>query len=91
MFDSLWLSECINDLYDAGLDNDKLVLLHESNMHANIAVKTSSGTTGRFIIKDTVMQGTVWAGLMCTSTMDQLCKLILQNEQLFLLSKFKGS
>ena len=87
-FDSLWLSECINDLYDAGLDNDKLVLLHESNMHANIAVKTSSGTTGRFIIKDTVMQGTVWAGLMCTSTMDQLCKLILQNEHL--LYKYRG-
>ena len=30
-FDSLWLSECINDLYDAGLQNDKLVLLYKSN------------------------------------------------------------
>ena len=28
------------------------------------------------------MQGTVRAGLMCTSTMDQLCKLILQNKHL---------
>ena len=87
-FDSLWLSECLNDLYDAGLDNDKLVLLQKLNQHANIAIKTTSGTTERFMIEDTVMQGTVWAGLMCTSTMDQLCKLIQQHEHL--LYKYRG-
>ena len=38
-FDSLWLSECLNDLYDAGLDNDKCVLLQKFNQHANIAIK----------------------------------------------------
>ena len=81
-FDSLWLSECINDLYETGLKNDKLVLLYESNQSANIAVKTSSGETERFIINKTVMQGTVWSGLMCTVTMDKLCKLMLQNEHL---------
>ena len=26
-FDTLWLQECINDLYEAGLNNDKLPLL----------------------------------------------------------------
>ena len=39
-FDSLWLSECINNLYESGLKNDKLVLLHEANLNANIAIKT---------------------------------------------------
>ena len=34
------------------------------------------------------MQGTVWAGLMCTVTMDKLCKLILQDEQA--LYKYRG-
>ena len=34
------------------------------------------------------MQGTVWAGLMCTSTLDQLCKFILQNQHL--LYKYRG-
>ena len=81
-FDSLWLSECINDLYENGLKNDKLALIHESNLSANITIKTLSGTTDRFIIKETVMQGTVWSGLMCTSTMDKLCKLIHQHEHL---------
>ena len=44
-FDSQWLSECINDLYETGLTNDKLVLLYESKQSVNIAVKTSSGET----------------------------------------------
>ena len=87
-FDSLWLSECVNDLYETGLTNDKLVLLYESNQIANIAVKTSSGQTERFTIDKTVMQGTVWAGLMCTVTMDKLCKLMLQNEHI--LYKYRG-
>ena len=34
------------------------------------------------------MKGTVWAGLMCTSTMDQLCKFILQQQHL--LYKYRG-
>ena len=87
-FDSLWLSECINDLYETGLTNDKLVLLYESNQIANIAIKTSSGETERFIINKTVMQGTVWSGLMCTVTMDKLCKMMVQNEHL--LYKYRG-
>ena len=38
------------------------------------AVKTTSGMSERFDIYNTVMQGTVWAGLKCTATMDQLGK-----------------
>ena len=87
-FDSLWLSECINDLFEAGLTNDKLKLLYLSNKTANIAIKTSSGQTERFSIEDIVMQGTVWAGLMCTLTMDKLCKLINSKENL--LFKYRG-
>ena len=68
--------------------NDKLVLLHNSNKSANVAIKTSSGTTERITIEDSLMQGYVWAGLMCTSTMDKLCKLILQNEHL--VFKYRG-
>ena len=30
-FDALWLEECINDLYEAGLNNDKLPLLFLEN------------------------------------------------------------
>ena len=87
-FDSLWLSECINDLYDAGLKYDKLMLLYKSNKTANIAIRTSSGTTERFSIHDIVMQGTVWGGLQCTTTMDSLPKQVLQDSQL--MYKYRG-
>ena len=87
-FESLWLSDCINDLYDAGLKNDKLVLLYESNRNANIAIQTSSGTTDRFSISNIVMQGTVWGGLKCTTTMDGLPKQILQDAQS--MYKYRG-
>ena len=79
-FDSLWLSESINDLYDSGLRNDKLALIYSSNTNANIAIKTSSGITERFNIQKIVMQGTVWSGLMCTNTMDKLCKFIYKDQ-----------
>ena len=81
-FDNLWLLESINDLYENGLQNDKLNLLYLLNKDAQIAIRTSSGTTERFDISNTIMQGTVWANLMCTSTMDKLCKLSYQKPEL---------
>ena len=88
-FDSLWLSECINDLYDAGMTSDKLNLLYQANKSANIAIRTSSGVTESFNIKETVMQGTVWGGLMCTTSMDRLCKRIYKDSNL--LYHYRGS
>ena len=81
-FDSLWMSECINNLFEARLDNDKLCLIYYSNINANIAIKTTSGITERFKIHKKVMQGTVWAGLMCTCTMDKLGKLAYDDKSL---------
>ena len=34
------------------------------------------------------MQGRVWGGLMCTTTMDKLCKLVYNDERL--LYKYRG-
>ena len=44
-FDSLWLEECINDIYDAGLQHDKLNLLYNMNQNAFVAIKTPYGIT----------------------------------------------
>ena len=87
-FDALWLKECINDLYDNGLQNDKLPLLFLANRSANIAVKTPTGISRRENIQHVVMQGTVWGSLFCTSTMDKLGKLFYQNQEL--IYKYKG-
>ena len=46
-FDALWVHECINDMYETGLNNDKLSLLFLENQNAEIAIKTANGTTKR--------------------------------------------
>ena len=58
-FDSLWTYECINDLYDSGLQNDKLAVLFAINKNAQVAIKTSHGMTKRVNIPNILMQGTV--------------------------------
>ena len=87
-FDSLWSQECINDLWDAGCKDDKLKILALGNEHAKVAVKTSGGMTSRESIPNIIMQGTVNAGLFCTSTMDKLAKSVYKDKTL--VYKYKG-
>ena len=44
-FDSLWVQECVNTLYENGFKNDKLVLLYEETKNAQIAIKTPNGNS----------------------------------------------
>ena len=37
-FDKLWASECLNDLFENCLQNDKLCLLHLENIDAKVAI-----------------------------------------------------
>ena len=87
-FDALWVEECINDVFEAGLDNDKLVLLYLENQNANIAIKTPEGKPDRTNIKKIIMQGTVWGSFLCTATMDQLGKYVYNNPEY--TYKYKG-
>ena len=86
-FDSLWTYECINDLYEAGLQNDNLSILFLMNQKAMVSVKTACGPTERTLIKNCIMQGTVWGPLMATVSMDKLAKLVYEDENL--LYKYK--
>ena len=63
-FDSLWVEECINDIYEAGLDNDKLAILYKENQNSACAVKVNDVLSKRFNMKNIVMQGTVF-GILC--------------------------
>ena len=87
-FDSLWTYECINDLYDSGLQNDKLAVLFAINKNAQVAIKTSHGMTKRVNIPNIIMQGTVWGSMFCTTTIDQLSRKSYTEESL--LYKYKG-
>ena len=82
-------TEFINDIYEAGLQNDKLPLLFMENSNAKVAVKTPNGISERMDIKNIIMQGPVWGSLMCTATMDKLGQKAYENKSL--LYWYKGT
>ena len=76
-FDSLWLEDCLNDIYDTVPEknrNDKIALLHESNQVNMVAVKTPSGLTDRVNIPNIVQQGGTWGSMLCSNSVDTLGK-----------------
>ena len=63
-FDKMWFEETSNDVYRAGVTNDKFVLLANSNLKSQVAVKTPWGSiTERISLERLEMQGTVPAPL----------------------------
>ena len=81
-FDSLWVQECVNTLFENGFQNDKLVLLYEETKNAQIAIKTPNGTTTRKDIRNIIMQGTVFGSIICTAVMDKLAQIFYQDPDL---------
>ena len=77
-FDGLWLEECLNDIYSGGLKDDKLNLVHNANSLVNIVVKTPVGKTDQTSIKDVVIQGDVFAPLLCSKQIDRFGKECLE-------------
>ena len=50
----------MNDLFDAGVKNYKLALLHKVNQVNNVAVKTPNGLSERKEVKNIICQGEPW-------------------------------
>ena len=59
-FDTLWMEECLNDIYESGVKDDKLALLYNINNKVNIAVKTPVGKSKRENIYKAITQGDVF-------------------------------
>ena len=72
MFDSIDLNEAINDIYDAGLNNDTLGLLYNSNSEVSMAIKTPHGITDRQTIRNLVLQGDKFGSLLASVQVDQM-------------------
>ena len=55
-FDSMWLDECVNDLFKAGVQDDHLALIYQANSKNQVAVKTPFGKTERRMVEKVVLQ-----------------------------------
>ena len=66
-FDSLWLEECCNDLFEVNIKNDKLAMVYESGQNNVIKIDTPVGETDKIVVKNIVSQGGVLGGMQCLS------------------------
>ena len=74
MFDSVDLDQAISDLFDVGVDDDTLALLHKANKDVHMAVKTPSGLTERQTIKNCVLQGDTFGSILASVQVDSIGK-----------------
>ena len=74
MFDSECLFECMNDLYETGVDDDVFSLIYEANRENQVAVQTPNGLSRRETFKEIVMQGDVLAPLISSLQVDTIGK-----------------
>ena len=86
-FDSLWLEECMNDLYSAGLKDDKFALLYNANSDVKVTVKTPVGKTSRGTITNAITQGDVFGPLLCSNQVDTFGKECLEQHKYTYLYK----
>ena len=73
-FDAMWTEETMNDIFDAGLKDDKFALFSLMNRKCQVKVKTPVGDTERFELNNIEMQGTVPAPLKCSVQIETLGK-----------------
>ena len=86
-FDSLWLEECMNDMFTGGLQDDKFNLLYNANSLVKIVVRTPVGKTESDDIKNVVIQGDVFGPLLCSKQADLIGKESLEKHKYTYLYK----
>ena len=87
-FDSMWLEECMHDIWDAGLKDNAFALLYNANSLVNIKVKTPVGKTEGGDITNVITQGDVFAPLLCSKQIDTIGQECLEEEKY--TYKYKG-
>ena len=60
----------MNDVFEAGLNDDKFAILYNANSNVQIAVKTPVGRTSRENIENIVIQGDVFGPVFCSKQVD---------------------
>ena len=74
MFDSINLEEAICDLYDTGVTDENLSLIHQANKDIKMAVKTVHGLSERQTIENIVLQGDTFGSILASVQVDKIGK-----------------
>ena len=71
-FDSLWLEDCINSLWDLDVKDDILCFIYLMNIKATVTIKTPLGDTDPLFLSDFVKQGTVIGPVLNNCSLNKL-------------------
>ena len=74
MFDSIHLEQALSDIFDVGVNDDTLALLHKANEEVHMSVKTPSGLTDGQIVKNIVLQGDTFGSILASVQVDSIGK-----------------
>ena len=85
-FDSIWLEEAINDLYDSGIQSRNLNLLYEGNKSTDMCVETKFGRSDRVCLRKVVMQGSVTGGMLCSNQLSKICNNFFKSGTVYMYS-----
>ena len=89
MFDSMDNSEACGDIYNYGINDEHLNLIHETNKNVVINVKTPHGMSDDYPLTQRVMQGDTWSSAMASAQVDSFGKEMLEEEASFIY-KYQG-
>ena len=72
--DSLWLEDCINTLWENGVQDDAICLIYLLNAKASVTMNTPFGRAPVFELKHIVKQGTVLGPILNNCSLDTICR-----------------
>ena len=78
MFDSIDLEKALSDIYNVGVDDDTLVLLHKANEEVDVAVKTPNGLTERQKMKNIVLQGDTFGSILASVQVESIGRACIE-------------
>ena len=80
-FDSLFLADVCIDLYDSGVQDEHLNIIHKADSKSQVAVNTPCGITERQTVENSVLQGECLGPLKCANSVDKISKTCLEENE----------
>ena len=73
-FDSLWLEDIVIDLFDSGVQDDHLNMIHKADSSSLVSVNTPVGQTEVKEVKNSILQGECLGPVKCSNSVDKICR-----------------
>ena len=83
-FDSVWLDEATNDLYNSGVKSRNLNLIYAGNKKTRMCVETHFSRSQRVQLNNVVMQGSVLGGIICSNHIAQLSNSMFKEGEVYM-------